>query len=142
MRIREDTESLFQQDKSYVLDYLKSRGVVNRELKKTIQEYPFGLIDEAEFDINGEKYSITHFLGCSQTMGYDIRKVNEALGTADIEIVVFALVLGDDALCYDLRTKEVFLWLIQTNGGERIFVSNNLTKFLKSVTKQQGGTSK
>ena len=55
------------------------------------------------------------------------------LGTEAMGIVAFAIVVGDDALCYDIKNKEVILWMIQTGGGERLHVSDNLTKFLKSL---------
>lgn len=133
MNIREDTESLFVQDKQYVLDYLRSRRFINRELNRIIRHYPFGLVTGASFVANKQRYSISHFLSCSQIMGYDIRKVNDFLDTEDSAIVAFALVLGDDALCYNTETKEVFLWRIQTSDGDQIFVSDNLTSFLKSL---------
>ena len=44
MEIQEETIALFDQDKKYVMDYLKSRKVTNRELGKIIQKHPFGLL--------------------------------------------------------------------------------------------------
>ena len=133
MEIQEETMALFDQDKQYVMDYLKSRKVANRELGKIIQKHPFGLLKETSFFIGEEEYGISHFLSKSDIAGYDIQKVNNLLGTEVLGIVAFAIVVGDDALCYDIKSKEVILWMIQNGGGERLHVSDNLTKFLKSL---------
>ena len=133
MEIQEETIALFDQDKKYVMDYLKSRKVTNRELGKIIQKHPFGLLKETSFFIGEEEYGISHFLSKSDIAGYDIQKVNTLLGTEALGIVAFAIVVGDDVLCYDVKNKEVILWMIQTGGGERLLVSDNMTKFLMSI---------
>ena len=131
MKVQEETTSLFSQDKQYVVDYLKSRSLRNRELGKIIREHPFGLLEDASFFVGEDEYAITHFLSKSDIDGYDIRKVNALLKTDSTDIVVFAVVLGDDVLCYDIKSKEVFIWRIQTGDGEKLFVSDDLSKFLK-----------
>lgn len=133
MDIQEETIALFDQDKQYVMDYLQSRKLNNRELNKIIKKYPFGLLKETSFFIGSEEYGISHFLSKSDIAGYDIQKVNALLGTEARGIIAFAIVIGDDALCYDTKSKEVFLWMIQTGGGNRLRVSDSLTKFLKSL---------
>lgn len=133
MEIQEETIALFDQDKNYVMDYLKSRKVTNLELEEIIQKHPFGLLKDTSFFIGEEEYGITHFLSKSDIAGYDIQKVNTLLGTEALGIVAFAIVVGDDALCYDIKSKKVILWMIQTGGGERLLVSDNLSKFLKSL---------
>ena len=125
--------ALFDQDKQYVMDYLRARKLSNRELNRIIKKYPFGLLKETSFFIGEEEYGISHFLSKSDITGYDIQKVNSLLGTEALGIIAFAIVVGDDALCYDNKSKEVFLWLIQTGEGNRLRVSDNLTKFLKSL---------
>ena len=135
MIVREDTISLFDQDKQYVLDYLKSRGIKNRELKRIIQSQPFGLLDDAGFSVDGEEYGISHFLTKSDIIGYDIKKTNAQLNTDSTSFVALALVIGDDVLCYDTQAKEVFLWRIQTADGDHLLVSDNLSGFLKSINK-------
>ena len=135
IEIREDTISLFEQDKEYVLDYFKSRNLKSRDLKRVIQKYPFGLIKDTSFFINGEEYGISHFLGKSETGGYDIRKLNAMLNTEGTDEVVFALVLGDDALTCNIKTKEVSLWLIQTDSGNRIRAGDSISKFIKMIEK-------
>ena len=133
MEIQEETMALFDQDRQYVLDYLQSRKLTNRELSRIIKKYPFGLLKETSFFIGSEEYGISHFLSKSDIAGYDIQKVNALLGTEARGIIAFAIVIGDDALCYDTKSKEVFLWMIQTGGGNRLRVSDSLTKFLKSL---------
>ncbi len=133
MDIQEETIALFDQDKQYVMNYLQFRKLNNRELNKIIKKYPFGLLKETSFFIGSEEYGISHFLSKSDIAGYDIQKVNALLGTEALGIIAFAIVIGDDALCYDTKSKEIFLWMIQTGGGNRLHVSDDLTKFLKSL---------
>ena len=133
MKVQEETIALFDQDKLYVIEYLQSRKITNKELFDIINKLPFGLLEETSFFVGNEEYGISHFLSKSDVVGYDIRKVNTLLGTESIGIVAFAIVIGDDALCYDIRSEEVFLWMIQTDSGNRLHVSDNLTMFLSSL---------
>lgn len=133
IEIREDTISLFEQDKEYVLDYLKGRNLNSKDLKRVIQKHPFGLIRDTSFFIDDEEYGISHFLGKSETSGYDIRKVNAMLNTEDTDEVVFALVIGGDALTCNIKTKEVSLWLVQTDNGNRIRAGDSISKFIKTI---------
>lgn len=137
MKIKKGTESLFEQDKEDVLTYLKERHLDNEKLKEVIRGYPFGLVENAKFLVNNEPYEITHFLSKSSTMGYDIRKVNELLGLQKTDDVVIAVVLGDDALCCNVKTGKVFLWLVQTGDGKKVDVSDDLTAFLNKITKTE-----
>lgn len=133
MEVQKETIALFDQDKQYVVDYLKSRKLNNSELNKIIQKCPFGLLKDTSFFVNNKEYGISHFLTKSDVVGYDIQKVNTLLHTEALGIIAFAIVVGDDALCYDPETNEVFLWMIQTGRGDRLHISDDLTKFLKSL---------
>jgi len=133
MNIREDTTSLFAQDKEYVLAYIQSRNFKNKELEKIITTYKFGLLDELPIFVDGEEYIISHFLSKSDIAGYDIQKVNLMLQTDSTSDLVFALVLGDDVLVCDIKTGAVYLWRIQTGDGDRILIAESLTKFLKEI---------
>lgn len=134
MEVQKETIALFDQDKQYVVDYLKARKLNNQELSRIIQNCPFGLLKDTSFFVDNEEYSISHFLTKSDVVGYDIQKVNTLLHTEALGMVAFAIVVGDDVLCYDPKTEEVFLWMIQTDGGDRLHVSDDLTKFLKSLS--------
>ena len=133
MEIRKETISMFNQDKQYVMDYLKFRKVKNEKLRRIIQDQPFGLLKDTSFYIDSEEYGISYFLAKSDIGGYDIQKVNELLKTDLTDIVVFAVVIGDDVLCYDTKNKKVLLWQIQTGNGKQIHVSDDLTKFLEML---------
>jgi len=133
MEIQEETTKLFDQDKQYVSDYLKSRKLSSKELYKIIQEYPFGLLKDTSFFIGDEEYGINYFLSKSDITGYDIQKVNALLDTKAYNCVAFAVVVGDDVLCYDTENQSVFLWMIQTGEGRKLHVSDNLTEFLKAI---------
>ena len=137
MKIKKGTENLFEQDKEDVLSYLKERHLDNEKLIEVIRGYPFGLVENAKFLVNDEPYEITHFLSKSSTMGYDIRKVNELLGLQETDDVAIAVVLGDDALCCNVKTGNVFLWLVQTGDGKKVDVSDDLTAFLNKITKTE-----
>ena len=133
MRIQKESEKFFDQDVKYVIDYLKSRKLNNRELNRIIKDYPFGLLVGTAFISENEEYEISHFLTKSEITGYDIKKVNNLLKTEKSSLIVFAVVLGDDVLCYDVDDKKVYLWFVQTGDGKKIMVSNSLTKFLKAL---------
>ena len=134
MEIQKETINLFDQDKEYVINYLKSRSVINQKLDDIINAYPFGLLEDTSFFVGEDEFGISHFLAKSDIIGYDIMKVNNLLGTEALGIVAFAIIIGDDALCYDPKNNEVFLWMIQTGENERLHVSNDLTKFLSSLS--------
>lgn len=133
MRIQEESESLFEQNKEYVIEYLTARGVKNRQLLGIYLKHPFGLLEDANLNIKGETYTISHFLSKSDIMGYDIRKVNELLKLNSTDRVAFAVVLGDDILCYNIKSRKVYLWRVQTGDSEEIASSESLTKILKSI---------
>lgn len=137
MKIREDTEKLFEQDKEDVLSYLKERHLNNKELIEIIRGYPFGLLENAKFYVSNEPYEITHFLSKSSTIGYDIRKVNDLLGLQETDDIAIAVVLGDDALCCNVKTEKVYLWLVQTGDGKKVDVDESLTAFLDKLTKTE-----
>lgn len=134
MEVQKETIALFDQDKEYVIDYLKSREVINQKLDNIIYAYPFGLLKDTSFFVGEDEFGISHFLGKSDVLGYDIKKVNNLLDTKSLGIVAIAIIIGDDALCYDPKTNEVFLWMIQTGEGEKHHVSDDLTKFLSSFS--------
>ena len=133
MEVYENTTTLFEQDKQYVIDYYESRDVRNTKLHRIIQEYPFGLLKDVSFTIGEKEFFITHFLSKSDDEGYDVRKLNALLKTDSTDIVAFAVVLGDDVLCYDVKTKDVFIWRIQTGNGDKLHVSDDLSGFLKDI---------
>lgn len=137
MKIRKDTESLFEQDKEDVLAYFQERHLDNKKLIEVIRGYPFGLIENGKFLVNDEPYELTHFLSKSSTIGYDIRKVNELLGLQGTDDVAIAVVLGDDVLCCNIKTDKVFLWLVQTGDGKKVDVDDSLTAFLNKMKKTE-----
>ena len=133
MKIIDETVSLFEQDKQYVLNYLHRRNVQNKVLDSIFTNYAFGLLSDAIFKVKSENYAITHFLSKSNIDGYDIVSVNDNLGLSNTSIVAFALVMGDDVLCYDTHDKKVFIWLIQTEDGKKIMIEDSLSDFLNRI---------
>ena len=133
MEVRMDTVQFFKQNKEYVLDYLQKRGIKSEKLSHFISEKPFGLLCDAVFMFKNEEYEITHFLSNSDIVGYDIRKVNEMLNTDETNECVFAVIMGDDVLGYNIKTEEVFIWYVQTGDGEKTVIADNLDKFLTEL---------
>ena len=131
MMIQKDSLSLFEQDKKYVTDYLKSRNLNCKTLMEIIEKYPFGLLEEAEFSVGKEEYGITHFLSKSEISGYDIRKANAILHTDETDDVAFAVLIGDDVLCCNTGSGEVSVWLVQSGEGEKIHVTDDPDEFLR-----------
>ena len=137
MRIKRGSSSLFIQDKQSVIDYLKHRKINSNKLIKFLQRQKFGLLDSVTFLANNELYEITHFLSKSEIMGYDIMAVNRQLSLDDTNIVAIALVSGDDVICVNNLSNEVFLWKIQTGNGEEIIISKSLDEFFEKITNKE-----
>lgn len=137
MKVREDTEELFVQDKEYVMEYLKARGVDGLGFEKIYESMNFGLLEDSKFMVGTEPYEISHFLSKSDISGYDIRKLNVLMNLEETESVAFALVLGDDVLCYDKDTAEVYLWLVQTDEGRKITAFKSVEEFLNKLSNEE-----
>lgn len=137
MKVREDTEELFVQDKEYVMEYLKARGVDGLGFEKIYESMNFGLLEDSKFMVGTEPYEISHFLSKSDIPGYDIRKLNVLMNLEETESVAFALVLGDDVLCYDKDTAEVYLWLVQTDEGRKITAFKSVEEFLNKLSNEE-----
>lgn len=133
MQIQKESESLFTQDKEYVIEYLTSRGIKNRQLINYYSKYPFGLLEDAAVNIGGTKHSISHFLSKSDVIGYDIKKVNHLLQLDGTDRIAFAVVLGDDVICYNIKKRKVYLWRVQTGDADEIATSDSLSKIIKSI---------
>ena len=131
MRLTKDTTKYFEQDPDYVIDYLASRGVVNESYNRFLRKFTFGILDDLRFFVDGEPYEITHLLGKSKVAGYDIVAANKNLGLSEGEEIAIALVLGDDAICYNTVKKNVCLNFIQNDEGEQIVIDESLETFIK-----------
>lgn len=133
MRIRHGTSSMFIQDKKQVIKYLQGRNVNSQRYYHFLRSRRFGLLDDARFSVGGIPYEITHFLSRSEIMGYDIASVNCNFNLEGTDDVAIALVSGDDVICYNTRTQEVYLWQIQNGDGEKIQIANSLDRFFEII---------
>ena len=137
MRIKRGSSSLFIQDKKYVIDYLKCRNINSNALFKYFQRCKFGLLDNVTFFADNELYEMTHFLSKSEIMGFDIVAVNRQLNLDETNVVAIALVSGDDVICVNNNSNEVFLWKIQTGNGEKAIISKSLDEFFERIIKEK-----
>ena len=137
MKISEESKEYFEQDPEYVIDYLNSRGVKDPAFIKFIRSFEFGLLEDVSFSIDGDIYEITHLLGKSKVPGYDIVAANKNLGLAEGEDVAIALVLGDDAICYNIFNDNVCLYFIQTGEGKKIIIDESLELFITRLENKE-----
>lgn len=131
MKIAEGSTEYFEQDPDYIIDYLSSRGVVNEEYNSFLKDFEFGLLEDAGLRVDGDVYEITHFLGKSKIAGYDIVAANRNLGLSEGEDIAIALVMGDDAICYNTADGNVSLYFIQSGEGEKVIIDESLETFIK-----------
>ena len=124
----------FKQDKEYVLTYLKSRNVNDTDYLKLIEENDFGFLEENTFYVDGYEYSVDAFCTCSQISGLDIKGVNKNHKTDTGGEIVIAGVWGDDAICMNINTGEILLWLIETGEWEKVHVANSFKEFISQIT--------
>ena len=133
IKIKEETKTFFTFDKSTLFAYLDSRKVCNKAYRSFLEKTPFGCLEENTFFVNGECYGVSHFLTVSKIDGFDIKKANQHLGLDKGNIMAIALVEGDDVICLDLVTGEVFLWMISCGDGEKILISKTFDMFLDMI---------
>lgn len=133
IKIKEETKTFFTLDKPALFAYLDSRMVYNKDYRNFLEKVPFGCLEENSFFVGGECYGVSHFLTVSNIDGFDIKKANQHLGLDKGSVIAIALVEGDDVLCLDLITGEVFLWMISCGDGEKILVSKTFNMFLNMI---------
>ncbi len=135
MKIISETSNFFNQcDKQKVLKYLAERNVISAFLTDFFESSDFGLLDNAVFSVNGEEYAVSHFLSSSKIQGYDIWNVNKILNFENTENVAVAILVGDDVVVVNNKTKEVFLYFVQSGDGTMIKVANSLDDFIKLLS--------
>ncbi len=125
----------FIQDKGYVLSYLKSKDVNNASYIKFIKNNNFGILAKNVFNANNEEYSLEYFFSCSSVEGKDIINANKNIQSLliDKNLLGIAKVLGDDIVCLDIKTGEIYLWLIETNDGEKIHIAKSFDEFINMI---------
>lgn len=131
MKLIENSTEYFEQNPDYVIEYMKSRGVNNQAFNEFISQYEFGLLEGVKFIADDEPFEITHLLGKSKIAGYDIVSANRNLGTLEGPDIIIALVMGDDAICYNTDDENVSICFIQNGEGEKIEIDKNLEDFIK-----------
>ena len=134
VKINEETKNFFISDESALMKYLDSRNVRNQVYRNFLMQTPMGCLEANTFSVNGECYGVSHFLSVSNIEGFDIQKANKNLGLDKGNIMAIALVEGDDVLCMNIKTGEVFLWMISCGNGEEVLVSKTFTEFLDMIS--------
>jgi len=108
--------------------YLASRGVMNNDIEElllgnTPKEFKM-------FSAGGIDFLVNHLFDSSETAGYGIEKTNHLLRLEGTQTLAVGLVEGDDVICVDIDSGQVFIWMIQTGVGERILVADSITRFM------------
>lgn len=85
-------------------------------------------VEFVPFSAMNMDYAIDHFLDESDEMGYGYECTNKIV--SNDRLVIFGLVEGDDALCFERPSGDVVLWLIQSEGGKIIPLASSLADFL------------
>lgn len=137
MKVREDTLSLFIQNKNSVTEYYKERKLNCKALEHVILKYPFGLLTGATFCARGEPYEVSHFLTVSEIQGYDIRKVNKLFDLDNTDEIAVAMLVGDDLLCCNVESGDSYVWLIQTGEGEKLETGCKLEDIINGFSKME-----
>lgn len=129
-KIELKTAQGFVQEKSRVLNFISKRFPNNNEFVSFILENDFGILKDNYFVVNGETYTVSHFLSNSKLLGYDIITANKQLGLENSYFTAIALLLGDDIVLMK-KTGEIYIWLLENGNGEKIFIASNFNEFIK-----------
>ena len=131
MILRDNSKEFFKQDPEYVVDYLKSRGIVNEAYNSFLRNIEFGLLKRMRFTVDNKEFEISHILGKSDIPGYDIVAANDNFGLSEGEDVAIALITGDDAICYNTEKGNVCIVYPQEDGRDKILINESLEDFIK-----------
>lgn len=128
-----ESSTSFKQDKNYVLTYLQYRKVNVPQYFELINNNDFGILKNNTIVINGLEYRVDALCTCSSNSGYDIVNVNKNLQTDNGDTIVIAGVAGDDVICMDISTGEIFIWLIETGEWEKEYVAPSIDVFINMI---------
>ncbi len=110
-----------------VSKYLKSRNVTD---SCCILQYADSLQNKTII-VKGIEFEVV-FIFSEQTKPIlGIKEANERLGTDIGNVVTIGLLAGDDPICMDTKTGEIFFWLIENGDGARLKVADSFEKFIK-----------
>lgn len=129
IKLKLKTKQGFLQEKSKVLNFLSERLPGKNEFVSFILINEFGILEDNYFTYNGEDYIISHFLGNSEIIGYDIIAANKQLGLEKSSFTAIAVLLGDDIVLMD-KTGDIYIWLLENGDGEKIHIASNFHDFI------------
>ena len=144
LKISTDNKDKFIQNKEYVLSFLESKGVKDKNYLNLIKENDFGCLEPNfvhlnSHDMNSGDYEIEAFLSCAPGFN-DIVETNQNLESAAKDIGVecdggisIAAVAGDDVLWLDLKTGKVYLWFVGTGSFEKVYFAPSVKKLVKMI---------
>lgn len=131
--ISNKSKDKFIQNKKYVLDYVSSRSVNDFTYLSFLRNNDFGFWKNNSFLVEEDEYSVEALCTCSSIDGYDIKKANINLGTNEGTIIAIGGVYGDDTICMNIETDEIFILLTETGDGELVYVAKNFQSFLSKI---------
>lgn len=139
LKFKEERKNEFNQNKEYVLNYLKIRNVKDDKYLEFINNNDFAFFKDniihifnKEYNQNDE-YMIENFLSCSSVAGRDIIQANKNLGLDIGDIIAIASVAGDDVVCMNIKTNEICLYLIETGNMKFVHIADNFVDFCNMI---------
>lgn len=116
-------------------EYLCKRNVADSFflefiLSKSTQKSEFKL-----FFVNNQEYMISHFLDESNVLGHDLIATNDILKTTETDMLVFAMVEGDDAVCLNLSDNSIWLWRFESYDTNFIKIADSFGEFIDIAVK-------
>lgn len=134
IKIIDGTNELFVQDKEYVKGFYKKNNILSDTLYSFIDSLEFGLFEDVTYlNENGVSFGVSHFLGKSDNLGYDVVSTNEQLKTLVSGYIVFALADDDNPIC--LKQKDNTIVLLDVNSEEMLetFICYTIESFINKI---------
>lgn len=137
IRINKQSTAQFKQNKDKVLNYLLNRGVDSKTYLDIIKNRPFGLLAENIFyigeKIDGSEYTLEFFFTDEATISPDIETVNRNLQTDYGDILSIANVCGEDIICMNIKTGQIFLWELESGSGDMVPIAKSIDQFIAMI---------
>lgn len=110
-----------------VSKYLKSRNVTD---SCYILQYADSLQNKTII-VKGIEFEVAFIFSEQTEQMLGIKEANKRLGTDIGDVVTIGLLSGDDPICMDTKTGEIFFWLIENGDGLKLKVADSFEKLIK-----------
>ncbi len=114
-----------------IMEYLHLRGVKDKNYQDYLLHSDVLCLKFQLCSLNGFDYMVNHLFDASERLGYGLIPTNRVLNTDKTSCIAIGLIEGDDMICMDVFSGEIFLWMIQTGEGERLRVASSFKEFME-----------